>query len=134
MHENIKSWLGNEQVFTAILLVTVGVGSFWLGQQSVGGVPQSAPAEVVVEFGAFAPTNTEALISSGQLPLLAAQETRPVVSSRVTDDYVASRAGARYHHYTCPGAKQIKEENKIYFATPAEAEAAGYTRAANCQR
>ncbi len=45
---------------------------------------------------------------------------------------VASKNGSKYHYLHCPGAKQIKEMNKITFVTPEAAEAAGYTLAGNC--
>ena len=47
--------------------------------------------------------------------------------------YVASKKGTKYHLPWCPGAKQMKEENKIWFASKAEAEQAGYTPASNCK-
>jgi methylphosphotriester-DNA--protein-cysteine methyltransferase len=47
--------------------------------------------------------------------------------------YVASKNGTKYHLPWCGSAKQIKEENKVWFATKEEAEAAGYTPAANCK-
>lgn len=46
--------------------------------------------------------------------------------------YVASKNGARYHYPWCSGAQNIKEENKLWFATKEAAEAAGYTPAQNC--
>lgn len=49
-----------------------------------------------------------------------------------TDIFVASRNGTKYHLPSCPGAKQIKPENKITFSSPQEAEAAGYEPASNC--
>lgn len=49
-----------------------------------------------------------------------------------TGNYVASKSGKAYHLPWCSGAQRIKEENKVYFATKAEAEKAGYTPAANC--
>jgi methylphosphotriester-DNA--protein-cysteine methyltransferase len=45
---------------------------------------------------------------------------------------VASKSGKAYHLPWCSGAQRIKEANKIYFASKAEAEQAGYTPAANC--
>ena len=45
---------------------------------------------------------------------------------------VASKSGTKYHLPTCSGAKSIKPDNLITFASIAEAEAAGYTPAANC--
>jgi hypothetical protein len=47
--------------------------------------------------------------------------------------YVGSRSGKTYHLPWCSGALRIKEENKIWFATKAEAEARGYKPAANCK-
>lgn len=47
--------------------------------------------------------------------------------------YVASKNGTKYHLPTCPGAKRIKEENKIWFDSKTEAEQAGYEPAKNCQ-
>ena len=45
---------------------------------------------------------------------------------------VASKNGTKYPLPNCPGAKQIKESNKIFFASVDEATRAGYTPAANC--
>lgn len=46
--------------------------------------------------------------------------------------YVASKNGTKYYLPTCGSAKRIKEENKVWFSTKGEAEAAGYGPAANC--
>ena len=54
-------------------------------------------------------------------------------SSSVSGEVVASKSGTKYHLPTCSGAKSIKPENLITFATIAEAKAAGYTPAANCK-
>lgn len=47
-----------------------------------------------------------------------------------TGEYAASKNGTKYYPKGCPN--RIKEENKIYFATPADAEKAGYSLAKNC--
>src|SRR5574344_756483 len=41
--------------------------------------------------------------------------------------FVASKSGTKYYPLDCGGAKRIKEENKIWFATSKEAEKFGYT-------
>ena len=46
--------------------------------------------------------------------------------------YMASKNGTKYYLPTCGSAKRIKPENRIWFATKADAEAAGYGPAANC--
>ena len=50
-----------------------------------------------------------------------------------SDRLVASKNGTRYYYEHCAGVKRIKEANKIYFDTKAEAIARGLTLAANCQ-
>ncbi len=49
-----------------------------------------------------------------------------------TGTLVGSKNGTKYHYPWCGGAKRIKEENKVWFASAAVARAAGYTPAANC--
>lgn len=46
--------------------------------------------------------------------------------------YVASKNGTKFYLPTCGTAKRIKEENRVWFGTKEEAEAAGYAPAANC--
>lgn len=40
----------------------------------------------------------------------------------------------KYHFLWCPGAEKIKEENKIYFSSEAEAQSRGYALARNCSK
>lgn len=47
--------------------------------------------------------------------------------------YVASKNGTKYYLPTCAGAERINEENRVWFASVAEAQAAGYGPAANCK-
>lgn len=46
--------------------------------------------------------------------------------------YVASKNGTKYYLPSCSGAKRIKPENTVWFASAADAQAAGLTPAANC--
>ena len=46
---------------------------------------------------------------------------------------VASKNGSKYHFPWCAGAKQISEQNKIYFDSAEAARAKGYMPAANCK-
>lgn len=48
-------------------------------------------------------------------------------------EYVGSKNGTKYHLPWCAGAKQIKEENKVWFSSKTEAEKAGYSPASNCK-
>ncbi len=46
--------------------------------------------------------------------------------------YVASKNGTKYYLPSCASAARIKEENRVWFATQADAEASGRTPATNC--
>lgn len=46
--------------------------------------------------------------------------------------YVGSKSGSVYYLPTCKGADAIREENRVWFVSTNEAEAAGYKPAANC--
>lgn len=61
-----------------------------------------------------------------------AADAQKQINEPQTEVVVASRNGTKYHLPSCPGAKQIKPENKITFSSPQEAEAAGYEPASNC--
>jgi hypothetical protein len=113
MYEKLKSWLANDTYFIVILLLLVGVSSFALGRLSVTQIP--VPDTMVA--------------SLQQLPNLALEnDINPVSDFPV----VVSRSGTKYHLLNCPGAQQIKSENKIEFPSAEAAEAAGYGPAANC--
>ena len=47
--------------------------------------------------------------------------------------YVASKSGTKYYLPWCGTVSRIKDENKVWFATKADAEAAGYEPASNCK-
>ncbi len=46
---------------------------------------------------------------------------------------IASKKGKTYHLPWCPGATSMSQKNKIYFNSIAEAKAAGYLPAKNCE-
>ena len=127
MYEKLKSWLLDDTLFGVIMVVLVGVGSFGLGRLSVQeNIPavNSTPSAVLQALSPVTPAMTP---TSVEVPTKAAI---PTVSGEGV--MVASRSGTKYHLPSCPGAKQIKPENRIEFASRAAAEAAGYTPAANC--
>ena len=66
---------------------------------------------------------------------ISAKEAKPpsgVLASKPAVELVGTKNGTVYHLLACPGAKSIKEENKIYFSSKEEAQKAGYRPAANC--
>ncbi len=60
--------------------------------------------------------------------------TKTVVATpAAAGKYVASKNGTKYYLATCSGAKRIKDENKVWFATAEDAQASGRTPASNCK-
>lgn len=47
---------------------------------------------------------------------------------------IGNKNSKKYHLPGCPGYNQTAEKNRVYFKTPQEAEAAGYTKAGNCNK
>lgn len=117
--EKLTGYVANDQLYTVLILAVVAIAAFGLGRWSV--VPEEVSSRPVL-----VPTS------------VAVEADREVVVAEVataattTGSFVASVNGTKYHALNCPGAKQISEQNKLYFQTTAEARAAGYTPAANC--
>lgn len=123
MLEKLKRFLADDTIFTGTLLCVIAVTAFFLGRYSIPERPANTPA-LVLEAAAQLPIATTTAVASTTPP--------PVSLNAETAKYVGSKSGTKYHLMTCAGAKRIKEENKVFFATAADAEAAGYSPAANC--
>lgn len=137
MKEKLKSFLADDSIYMASIVVGVGVSAFLLGRLSVISIT-SQDLQIVDPLSLCPTTLCAVPINDLQIPIetsiMQAQIAKPVSIETDTLPYVASKAGTKYHHITCSGAKQIKEENKIYFADVQQAQAAGYTKAANCDK
>ncbi len=111
-----------EWLLPAILVMT-GLTAFGLGRLSVMG--EEGPRLVI-------------RLPDGTVQAAAAYASTAAISKAAntagasSGAYVASKSGTKYYLPSCGGVSRIKEENKIWFATVAEAKVAGYTAAANC--
>lgn len=141
MYEKLKSYLVDDTVYTAILLIFVGALSYGLGYVAGGtsGASGSLEAQptVVLIASATPPTIVSKSTTTQSEPAVSVARSFTSVQTAETPPplsgpYVASKSGTKYHLGTCSGAKRIKDENKVFFATKNDAEAAGYTAAANC--
>jgi len=117
----------------AAIIFLVALLAFGLGRLSI---IYSEEGEFKIEYPQQ--SAAAALSQNAQLETHSAgAKESDVVSSTLqiplAGGYVASKTGSKYHLPWCAGAQSIKEENKIYFATKAEAEARGYTPAGNCK-
>lgn len=124
MLEKLKSLLLNDHIFFGLIVVLVGISSFALGRASADGLTALGSSKESV-----------LPIKATESPLITANPLSKSQTSTSSGDIrlVASKSGTKYHLEDCPGSKQIKESNKIFFTSRQAAEAAGYKPAANCQ-
>jgi hypothetical protein len=124
MREKFKSFIINDQLFYGAIIVVVGIGSFGLGKMT-NTTNQETPLIQVIE---------PIIIDNSSNSALVTETTKTDSQQPMTTEtqLIASKKGTKYHLSTCPGAKQIKHENRIYFTSKQQAEAAGYKKAANC--
>lgn len=118
-----------KNLFLIILIILISLLSFQLGRISNKMVSQPIKIEKANVQEIFSTSDANLRIDAndtnkdrevGQI------DFRVVVSKKSTSK--------KFHYLWCPGAKQIKEENKIYFDSEEEAVAAGYTLAGNCTK
>ena len=120
MYDKFKGILSDDLFFYSVVITCIAAASFGLGRLSV--------SENTAQI-----QNKDIILSQIPTPTTSELETDPLKVEALSGGYVASKNGSKYHALWCPGAKQIKEENKIYFATKDEAVAPGYTPASNCK-
>ena len=125
MYDKFKSLLSDDAVFYGLLILLTAIASFGLGRWSVASEATIVPKESITF------TQTALLPESGLQ--ISGEEESGVTTVSASGQYVGSKNGTKYHLTTCPGAKQIKEENKVYFASKEEAQKSGYTPASNCK-
>ncbi len=101
--------------FVILVVLVTGIGAFVLGRYSA--FSEVKPAQVHESMG----------------PAAAVVAEVPTAPKATSGAYVASSGGTKYYLPSCSGVSRISEENKVWFTTKAEAEAAGYTPSANCK-
>ena len=125
--EKIKQFLEGEtgkDVLIVIIVVLVGLGSFELGRLS----KNSSNAGIKIEYQNKI-INQEANVVSATENIL-----KPTFDTKSTGKtFFASNRGSKYYSLGCSGGKTIKQENRIYFTTSAEAETAGYELSSSCR-
>jgi hypothetical protein len=113
MLPKLKSFLYAPRTLLVAVLCLVGVVSYLLGQSSVTTANRS----------------NSGLHNQAGIVFIDAPKQEDIIGEVPV---VASSGGTKYHKLDCPGADRIKESNKIFFDSPEQARAAGYTPAANC--
>jgi len=112
---------GGGELYLTAVIVLVAVISFGLGRLSK---IREEKTPITIE-------NVKENAETGESKSLSTSN----VDSGIKADkiFVASRNGKKYYYAWCESANVIKEQNRIWFSTQAEAEKAGYQPAANCK-
>ncbi len=144
MWDKFKYVLKDDGFYYGTIILLVGVISFGLGRWSMTtSLEKAVPGAITVNqsasLGAIGGNpNSKTASTSSKNP--AEQEkvanTSVVAPTPITAEnaaFVGSRKGTKYHLLSCPGAKQISEENKLFFASKEDAMKSGYSPASNCK-
>ena len=149
--KKIKTLLGStrdapKDIFVFLSILLIGAGTFMIGRISVLEERSKNDLKIISpqELGANIDQSIDPL-NRGSFQLNRVTGTngvgnkksqifKPVATSNKTDGvYVGSISGHVYHLPSCPGARRIKDENKVWFKSKEEAESLGYKPAGNCK-
>lgn len=121
MLSQIKNFIkrNNTDIFIVLTVTLVALISFGIGRLTA---PKTEPIQI---------KNLEKA-DIEQLEIFAEQENSEDLKAEHRGKVVASSKSDKYHLPDCPGAKQISEQNKIWFDSIEAAEKAGYNPAGNC--
>jgi len=111
-----------ELYLTAVIILTAVI-SFGLGRLSK---IREEKTPITIE-------NVKENVETSESKLLSTSNVDKTNSTATSKIFVASRNGKKYYYSWCESANVIKEQNRIWFSTQAEAEKAGYQPAANCK-
>lgn len=122
----------------AAVLVTTSVGSYALGHYAGKNGAAKAPmtpkkSEVQISRIVQDIPGNETNAASSTRVEGAGQSQTAAAAMATQGAYVGSKKGSKYHLPWCPGAKAISDVNKVWFESKEEAEAKGYSKAANCK-
>ena len=119
-------------VIGVILISLISFGGGWLLGNSSKLTTQETMKIEEIPLEELRASPTQGTANQQQEKNVKEQEKQPSSSKETQQQFVGSKNGTVYHFPWCPGAQQIKEENKIYFNSREEAEKAGYRPAKNC--
>ncbi len=114
---------GGKDALTILIVVLVGLSCFGIGRLS----KESSSSGIKIEY----PTQENATVGLSNTTLNTSPNS--IISTKTSQNYFASKNGHKYYPSGCSAGKTIKDGNKIYFNSPAEAEKAGYELSSSCK-
>lgn len=133
--EKIKQFLIGDQgkdFFIVLIIIIVGLGSFGLGRLSKTTNKGSGITIEYTDIPSNAPSNAITAVNEAQNTKIGQNMLNPEKAQKGA--FFASNRGSKYYSIGCSGGKTLKEENKIYFDTEAEAKKAGYEISSTCKQ
>ena len=123
--KRLAGWVktNNKELYLATIIILTAVISFGLGRLSK--IREEKTPITIENVKENAETSESKSLSTSNV-----DKTNSTATSKI---FVASRNGKKYYYAWCESANVIKEQNRIWFSTQAEAEKAGYQPAANCK-
>ncbi len=109
--------LHKRDLFLGICMILIAYIGYGIGRVNTHKTPEESAANIYKAE------------SSKELPPPVKIAPKPKDSRVVASKSSTSK---KYHFTWCPGAKKIKEANKLWFPTETDAQKAGYTLAGNC--
>ncbi len=115
-----------KDIFLGFCIVLISLIGFNLGRLNAPNQTETKTTNQA-NINSIYPTKTVLNPTQNQVKVTPKQpkDPRVVVSKTSTSK--------KYHFTWCPGAKKIKEANKLWFETDVAAQKSGYTLAGNCQ-
>ncbi|HEY4474913.1 MAG TPA: hypothetical protein VJC06_03260 [Candidatus Paceibacterota bacterium] len=115
--------LHQKDIFLSFCIVLISTISFNIGRINA---LHKTPIKITGGEANIYQATTGTSVSNNKKPIPVKPQDLRVVASK-------SSTTKKYHFTWCPGAKQIKEANKLWFDNETLAQKAGYTLAGNCQ-
>jgi len=128
--KRLVGWVknNNTELYWAAVIILVAVISFGLGRLSK---IREEKTPITIEKASSMSDIDEKTNGAG----IMLEHNSSTISNFPSSSkiFVASRNGKKYYYAWCESANVIKEQNRVWFSTQAEAEKAGYQPAANCK-
>lgn len=127
-----------QDVLLVVLVLSVAVAGFGLGMLSERQMNAEKGSGFWIEqVASSSPAVLGAAVAGATASAIATKASEGTAESisapMAVGKYVASKNGTKYYLPTCSGAKRIKDENKVWFATVEEARASGRTPSSACK-
>ena len=144
----LQEHLNTREIYTVLLILVVGFGSFGLGRLSKmqeGKLGIRIEQTLSTQTASAASAVSSAPLQRGSTPSSEGRggdSTAPAPGGTTRTagavvqpggQYVASKGGTKYYFPWCGSASRISEANKIWFSSVEKAREAGYTPASNCK-